>query len=453
MRQLEELVGADAFREGLRDYLHRFQFGNAEWTDLVRILDDRSPADLAAWSRAWVDEPGRPQIRTDLIRRPDGTLDRLALVQSDPMGRGLIWPQRLQVAVGVSNSTRIIPVLSDGPITRVDGLEGQAPAYVLANGGGRGYGLFEPDEATRRYLLEHLPELGDVLVRGGAWLTLWDGMLERQIRPGELVDLALRALPLEPDEQNAELILGDLGATYWRFLAPDERSAAGPRIEAALRQGIDRARTPSLKAAYFNTFRSVAETPGSVEFVTCVWRKACTIPGLTLAERDFTVMAEELALREVRGWPGILDEQLARIDNPDRKARFKFVMPALSSDQAVRDSFFSSLRSLENRRHEPWVLEGLSCLHHPLRAAASRTYVRPSLEMLQELQRTGDIFFPKRWLDVTLSGHTSEEVAGTVRRFLDDNPDYPVRLRRIILQSADPLFRAAQIVDMHPGTR
>jgi hypothetical protein len=28
----------------------------------------------------------------------------------------------------------------------------------------------------------------------------------------------------------------------------------------------------------------------------------------------------------------------------------------------------------------------------------------PSLEMLWEIQKTGDIFFPKRWLDVTLGG-------------------------------------------------
>ena len=48
-----------------------------------------------------------------------------------------------------------------------------------------------------------------------------------------------------------------------------------------------------------------------------------------------------------------------------------------------------------NRRHEPWVLEGLQYLHHPLRAAQSENYVRPSLDMLAEIQRTGDLFFPK----------------------------------------------------------
>ena len=45
--------------------------------------------------------------------------------------------------------------------------------------------------------------------------------------------------------------------------------------------------------------------------------------------------------------------------------------PALSSDPAARDAFFVSLKDVSNRRHEAWVLDGISYLHHPLRAAQS----------------------------------------------------------------------------------
>ncbi len=83
-------------------------------------------------------------------------------------------------------------------------------------------------------------------------------------------------------------------------------------------------------------------------------------------------------------------------------------MPALSADPAEREKWFLSLRDVNNRRREPWVLEGLSYLHHPLRADASKKYVQPSLDMLWEIQKTGDIFFPKRWLDATLGGHQTQ---------------------------------------------
>ena len=54
--------------------------------------------------------------------------------------------------------------------------------------------------------------------------------------------------------------------------------------------------------------------------------------------------------------------------------------------------------------------------------------------MLEEIQRTGDIFFPKRWMDATLSGHSSASAAHLVKTFLAElPPNYPDRLRRIVL--------------------
>jgi aminopeptidase N len=72
--------------------------------------------------------------------------------------------------------------------------------------------------------------------------------------------------------------------------------------------------------------------------------------------------------------------------------------------------------------------------------------VIPALQLVHEIQRTGDIFFPKRWADATLGGYQSADVAADVRAFIDGLPaDYPPRLRWVLLASADPLFRAARL--------
>ncbi|MBI2535408.1 MAG: aminopeptidase, partial [Gemmatimonadetes bacterium] len=107
----------------------------------------------------------------------------------------------------------------------------------------------------------------------------------------------------------------------------------------------------------------------------------------------------------------------------------------------------ASFQAPKNREHEPWVLEALAYLHHPLRARQAARYILPSLELLAEIQSTGDIFSPARWLDATLGGHNTPAAASIVRGFLDRERDYPARLRAKILQSADPLFRAASIVE------
>ena len=89
-------------------------------------------------------------------------------------------------------------------------------------------------------------------------------------------------------------------------------------------------------------------------------------------------------------------------------------------------------------------------LNHPLRARDSEHYLEPALGLLEEIRRTGDIFFPRSWVGAALGGHDTRSAGGIVRAFLADHPDYPLRLRQIILQSADNLFRAAELADK-PG--
>jgi aminopeptidase N len=181
-----------------------------------------------------------------------------------------------------------------------------------------------------------------------------------------------------------------------------------------------------------------------VQWLEKVWRREVKIAGLNLAETDEIAIALELAVREVPAWREILDTQHARIQNPDRKARFAFVMPALSADPAGREAAFARLRQVENRRREPWVLESMAYLNHPLRAADGVTYLRRSLDLLREIQRTGDIFFPSRWIDTALSGHHSPEAAAIVRDFLGRELQYPQRLRWIVLAAADEMFRTVE---------
>ena len=447
MRHLEALLGNDNFRDGLREYLKAHAFGNATWSDLITVLDRRTPVDLQQWSHAWVDQPGRPIIDTHLTMT-GGKISRLAFVQRDPRGRKLVWPQQLRVTLGTASGQETLNVDLRGETTEVARAAGRpAPLYVLPNGEGWGYGEFRLDARSRDYLLKSLPEIDDALTRGSAWVTMWDALLDDKVAPEAFFDLAMQSLPRENDEQMTSRILGYASNTWWRLLDTPVRTARAARFESLLREGLAAAKTPSQKASWFGTLRNIAITPATLGWLRNVWEKKENVAGLPLAEADYTSLALELAVRQVDGWNGILNTQLTRIENPDRKGRFEFIMPALSADPAVRERWFLSLKDVANRRREPWVLEGLNYLHHPLRAEASKQYVQPSLELLWEIQKTGDIFFPKRWLDATLGGHSTADVAATVRAFLKSLPaGYPERLKNITLQSADELYRAAEIV-------
>jgi aminopeptidase N len=447
MRQLEMIVTPDGLRDGLREYLKRHAFANASWPDLIALLDRRTPENLAAWSRAWVEEAGRPAITTELTGNGG-----VSFRQQDPIAaRGLLWAQRLKVALGKGSAIEMRDVaLGAEPATAVAGTEnaGARYDYVLPTGGGIGYGDFVLDARTRGYLVAHLADIPDPLLRGSALVTLWEEMLDGRVAPQELFATLRTALPREQDELSVQRMLGYTQQLFWKFLRDEERRREVASLEGLLRRGLDSASTQSTKSAWFNTLRDVARTGDTLGWLERVWKTTDTVPGLTLAEPDFITLALELALRAPTNWQQILEEQSARIQNPDRKAQFEFVRPALSADVATRDAFFASLRDVKNRARETWVLQGLAYLHHPLRASSSEKHIGASLELLREIQRTGDIFFPKRWMDATLSGHQSASAARAVSEFLRNAPkEYPERLRRVILSSSDDLIRARRILE------
>jgi len=445
MQQLERIVGEAALREGLADYLTLFAFENATWPDLITILDGLSPEDLAGWSRVWVEEPGRPTVITAI--HGDRVLRGISLRQSDPWSRGRTWPQAFQVALGYGvDRVYRYPAYLDGDSTSVPGVEGRpVPDFVLPNGSGVEYGLFQLDSRSLGFLSTRLPELSDPLIRGTGWITLWDAVLEGQLRSTAFLDLLVQGVASEENELNLQRILGMLDTTWWMLIRPEERESLAPVVEGALRARLEASGGGSVGSAVFRALRGVATLPATVEWFEALWRGEEELPGVALGEEDRIALSAALALREVDGWAAILDEQAALVTNPDRRARVAFVRPALDADPLVREAFFQTLADPANRRREPWVLESLAYLHHPLRSGHGERFVRPALELLEEVQRTGDIFFPAGWLSASVGAHPTTTAVAATRTFLEARPELAPRLRAKVLQSLDLPERAVSI--------
>jgi aminopeptidase N len=293
--------------------------------------------------------------------------------------------------------------------------------------------------------------LPDPLERAAGWSALAEDLLDGLVPGPDFLRTADRALGREPDELVVQRILGLVESAFWRFSPAAARAGLAPELEAILWRELDRAATPGRKAAYFRALASVTLSSEGRARLEQIWRTRRPPAGLPLAEEQYTDLAEGLAVRDPARAAAILDEAERRITNPDRLDRFRFVRRALAADPAVRDSVFASFRDPAVRRRESWVLEANGYLHHPLRAAEALKYVRPSLDLLEEVKRTGDIFFPTGWIISTLGGHNSAAAADLVSRFLAERPDLAPRLRAKLLQSADELFRAARAVDGWAG--
>lgn len=443
MSMLEEMLGKEQLQKGIIEYLNEYSYSNAVWDDLVNILDKYTDINLKGWSHTWVKEPGMPLITYETTKI-DG-VDGFVFKQSDPINKNRQWPQSLKVFI----------IFKDGTTqTKYCEFKGNEffvkcpETKCIIPNAGKGYGHFRLDKKSLNWLLNNISKIKEPVVRGMALLDLYEELLEKRIMPINYLEFLSQLLKVEKEKLIINRALAQYINVYWIFLKDEQRISYCNKAELLFKYLMNNTKDKALQHQYFKSYTSVALSEDAVSLIRRIWEKKEQIKGVSLSENDYISLSYALALRNVKNYQQILDKQRENIRNSDKQAKYDFIMPVLSHDISVRDAFFDSLKDPQNREHEVWVQNSLSLLHHPLRFGASVKYLRETLDLLREVQETGDIFFPLGWLSNSFGYYSSAEAAQVVVDFLSENPDYYENLRLKILQETDILLRRSGYISM-----
>ncbi len=445
MRQLELLMGKENFQKGIREYLKKYAYSNATWNDLIAILSKYSKANLYDWNKVWVNQPGRPVFEEQTIYNGN-KISSLTLTQHPETGAKRIWPQAFQVTLVYADHQKVIAVNMDQEKVLLKEASGLAkPDFILFNADGMGYGLFP----TNKNSVERLYNLESPVQRTSAYITTYESMLAgRYVKPNELLIEFEKGLLMEKNEMNLRLITGYIGSIYWEFLSQATRQNIVGQLEQHLWNALQQQTLANNKKILFKAYQDISLSAESKKNLYNIWQKQQPPKGVKLTEDDYTSLALSIALKSDT-LTSILKQQQARITNVDRKERLAFLMPALSMNPAERDAFFNSLKDRKNRQKESSVVTALAYLNHPLRQNTSVKYLPNSLELVEEIQKTGDVFFPQSWLGAVFGTYQSKEAYEAVKVFLEKHPNYNPKLKDKILQSTDNLYRAQKLVNNH----
>ncbi|WP_175636183.1 M1 family metallopeptidase [Pedobacter ghigonis] len=443
MRQLEQLMGKAAFQKGIREYLKLYAYKNATWNDLIAILSKYTKNDLYSWNKVWVNQPGRPIFGYE-IKYDGDNISSLILTQKSENGEPRVWPQAFTIKLVYGDNSKILNVNAANATTIINEAKGLAkPQYMLFNADGAGYGLFPVD----MLMMENMDVKSNPLERASIYINAYENMLAgNHFKPKSLLNFYLKGLAIEKNEMNLRLITSYLTNIYWTFLTSEMRTGMHTSLENAIWTAMQQQEQQNHKKILFNAYQNVYMGKEAGERLYQIWDKQLAPDGVKLQEDDYSSMALTLALKTDTA-NSILKTQLARTSNTDRKNRLIYLMPALSLDPAERDRFFDSLKARQNRQKEAWTTTALAYLHHPLRQGTSIKYLGQSLALLEEIQQTGDIFFPQSWLAAIFSTYNSREAYQVVQQFLKSHPNYNSKLKDKILQTTDNLRRAQEIVN------
>tara|TARA_R110002050_G_scaffold94765_2_gene197254 strand:+ start:117892 stop:120459 length:2568 start_codon:yes stop_codon:yes gene_type:complete len=442
MRQLEALVGAESFRKGMRNYIKAYAYGNADWDDLITLLDAEAKEDLKKWSAVWVHESGRPII-SDAITYKDDKIDHFEISQKAEDGSAHIWPQIFKIGFVYKDSVKVVSVKLNKQTQALNTLVGlQKPESIIYNYDAFGYGVFPIDNLN----INEIPNIKDDLARGYSYINLYENVLSANIAPQKALNVLIKGIVSEKEELILNNIIGKTASVFWNFISVEQRVIVGETLESVLNKQLrNQDFSSSYKKTLFGLLKSIAYSEKGKDQLYRIWNKSETIKGLHLNENDYTSLAAALAVYNHPKADSILQSALESISNPDRKKRFEFLLPSLSHDENIRDKFMLSLANAENREKESWVVSALYNINHPLRQKSSQKHLKMCLDLVEEIQLTGDIFFPKSWLNATIGNYTSDYAYKTLEQFLSDNPNFSEVLKNKFLQASDGVYRAKLI--------
>lgn len=289
------------------------------------------------------------------------------------------------------------------------------------------YGYTELTQEQTAELLKNFPKGGAKSM--AAMMTLNENYLGKTIPTKAFIDMMFR-MAKSDDPLTCSSAIRYMGEPL-REIQMDGSAEDVESLERAVYELTSSHPLVSVRTQALRMLISRAVSGPIIQELYEIWKKNDS-PLLSIT--DYMTLSYELAIRMPEKAREILAEQRSRITNPDRLAQFDYVSRAANPSEAERDLLFESLRQAENRRIEPWTLSVLYYLNHPLRDEQSVKYIRPALELLPEIQRTGDIFFPGDWASNLLAGHRSPAAYHEVESFLSAHPDMLQLLKNKVLQ-------------------
>ena len=279
MRQLETAMGEDAFQKGIRNYIKKYANGNANWNNLVAILDEETPLDLEKWSEVWVNQSSRPIFSEHISIDQNGLISEFSISQKAEDGTAKIWPQLFDITLIYEDHLKNIPISIEHEklaIPEVVGLE--MPKTILFNSNGLGYGVFPLDLKS----LNTYPTLDNEVMRAQHYINLYENTLLGKVSADIALDVIREGIANEKNEILIRLLSSEASSLFWTFLNAENREATQGGFERQIWELLQTDLTSSIKKSLFALYSEIAYSESGKSNLYHIWNKNLAIKNLKL---------------------------------------------------------------------------------------------------------------------------------------------------------------------------
>jgi aminopeptidase N len=449
IKQLAFVLGEEKFRDGLRLYLKEHAYANAEWSDLVHAFETVSGKPLQDWAAMWIRRRGMPQVDVAWSCDAQNRIDHFSLSQHDVLGEGGVWPIAMQIELADSGNAPI-HLRAQFHTQNADLPEALAkpcPEYVFLNDQDYAYGRFLLDERSRKAAADHLGEVNNVFERTLLWGSLWDSVREAEFAPREFLELALRNLPAETDEDLAQSLIGHVATGLHRYVNKNVRTQIVPRVETLAAERMMHSEEQDFRIIWFRALRVIAESPEGRAQLKDLLNSKTSVPGVELRPLDrWTMVTALIALNDPDADSLLAAEQ--KRDSTGDGQKYAYVAQAARPDGVSKQKYFNDYLH-DPSRPEDWVEQSLGAFNYWNQAELTLPYLKPALDALPQIKRERKIFFVLGWLNAFIGGQQSVAAQAQLREFLN-TATLGKDLQLKILEVSDELDRTVKIRQRYP---
>jgi aminopeptidase N len=493
LKQAEFYLGEKEFQSAVRAFLKKYEFKNAEWTDLVREFQEAKAASIdssnidanskesyvelqkrriKSWAETWVKEKGVRVIKVIRGRNPSQSEVKMETPEED-----LRW------MVGF----KVLKIFSDGSPGLITGIDNEFlvakkdvvtqfyeksgrfterdSLLIFPNYQDYGYGIFLLDEKSRDYVLANIQNEKDAFLRSMMWGSLWDSVREAELDPKTYVELAHKNLLNETDDLTIQTILNRVSTAMSYYLADAQRDALAPKVESLALAGMLRAKTPGQKITFFRAYLNFATSDDARRMLVKILRSggkpiemetsgsvAGKMPALELPPlktKDKFDIITRLLILENRKIVGKSDAEellaeLEKTETSDDARRYAYAARAGIGKPENKAKYWNDFTN-NKEISESWIEAAFVPFNSIRHSELTLPYLEKALAELPNLKRNRKIFFVNGWLAAFIGGQKTRPALEIVNKFLADNSNLDKDLRLKILENVDVIERAVKI--------
>ncbi len=427
VRMLEQYLGADRFRAGIRRYMARHQYGNTETSDLWDALEAETGEPVRRIAESWIFQGGFPEVTVGLDGGSGVTLAQRRFAFDDGAAGDAGGPdaERWSVPVVVrhdGDGGEPRPVLLDGASTTL-ALDAGTPGWVNANAGAHGFYRVRYTGALLDGLLDNLSALSP-LERYTLVDDAFAAVLSGSITAADFVGLAERYGD-ERDLSVWERVVGGLGEID-RLAQGEAATALHARVAALVgpvrvelgseaRPGEDD-RTRTLRGLLLQAAALLADDEVAV-------RRAGELLEQFLAHGpslDPSLASPALAVSATLGDVALhdrLSERFRTTDNPQDRERLRGALSRFRDPVALGRTLALSLSGDVRTQDAPYLLR--DTIANRDNGPAAWAFVA---ENWSEIEKR----FPANSLSRLVSGIRSLNDRSVAERVVDFLADHPI---------------------------